>query len=301
MAFCNQCGQQLAENSKFCENCGAPVRIAEPKRGAHRETVYEGKLHKCPNCGEVLKSFTATCPACGHEFRGARVSQSVHEFALKLEQAKTNEQKITLIRNFPIPNTKEDVIEFMMLASTNIYGEMPKPLYDAWRVKVEQSYQKAILLFQNDANFSKIQTLYDETTKKVKKDETIHKFKSAGNTVVKTGNLLTKALPIIIRNALVFLGLLAFMKAIQIDRVGDNGVGYELLGGMLLVASAALLMRKSVRYTDIAIGAGGGLLTFYLAKLLDNGSGLQIFGVVALFLIFISFIKKTTSRSEKGE
>jgi len=28
------------------------------------------EIYKCPSCGEILKSYTANCPACGFELRG---------------------------------------------------------------------------------------------------------------------------------------------------------------------------------------------------------------------------------------
>ena len=42
-----------------------------------------------------------------------------------------------MIRNFPIPNAKEDIIEFMILASSNILGEDERDIYVAWIVKFE--------------------------------------------------------------------------------------------------------------------------------------------------------------------
>ena len=55
MAFCINCGQELAEGAKFCANCGKAV--TGENTTSQRKTVYEGNLHKCPNCGEVLNSF----------------------------------------------------------------------------------------------------------------------------------------------------------------------------------------------------------------------------------------------------
>lgn len=142
MAFCINCGQELAEGAKFCANCGKAV--TGESTISQRKTVYEGNLHKCPNCGEVLNSFVTNCPTCGHEIRDAQGVSSVRQLAIKLEQLESkrppkkgtnifaqifsggtqlqsiDEQKIDLIRNFSIPNTKEDVLEFIVLAAANI-------------------------------------------------------------------------------------------------------------------------------------------------------------------------------------
>lgn len=65
-----------------------------------------------------------------------------------------------MIRNFPIPNTKEDIIEFMILASSNILGEDERDIYEAWLAKFEQAYQKALILFAGDPDIVRIQQIY---------------------------------------------------------------------------------------------------------------------------------------------
>ena len=140
MSFCSNCGHVVVDGTKFCAKCGANVSDKVGQQQAERKMVYEGELQKCPNCGEVLKSFDLNCPACGHELRNRKSSSAVKEFALKLEAieasreyekprgffrspeaqqrvTKTDEQKISLINSFPVPNTKEDMLEFMVLAN----------------------------------------------------------------------------------------------------------------------------------------------------------------------------------------
>ena len=47
------------------------------------------------------------------------VSQSIKEFSEKLIKTNDIEQQVLLIRSYPIPNTKEDILEFMILAKSN--------------------------------------------------------------------------------------------------------------------------------------------------------------------------------------
>ena len=148
MVFCSKCGKQLNEDDLYCSECGMPVSMCNN----HRKAVYEGEIHKCPNCGEAVNSFVANCPTCGHEFRGANSSTSVREFAARIDEiemsrpaksfsfkkvfedqneiSETDRRKIALIRSFVIPNTKEDLFEFLVLASSNInmqrYNMFPK-------------------------------------------------------------------------------------------------------------------------------------------------------------------------------
>lgn len=218
--FCTYCGTRLDENAKFCKNCGKAVIIGNPinldsryydndeSNPTSRKTVYEGTLHKCPNCGEIVDALITNCPACGYEFRDATVSKSVNEFSRKLsdidwakapnssgnpslfkrifgtdfndisENEKLN-LKISLIKSFAIPNTKEDITEFIILASANIdlkvYGidkdkyEKQRELSDAWLAKMEQAYQKAKILFPSTNEFKKISHLVEEKEKQIKK------------------------------------------------------------------------------------------------------------------------------------
>ncbi|WP_051212485.1 zinc ribbon domain-containing protein [Butyrivibrio fibrisolvens] len=206
MAFCSECGQKIEQGAKFCSGCGKPIG---DNNGSQRKQVFEGNIHKCPNCGEVIKSFVTICPSCGFEFRDTKSSNAVKEFADKLEylqsqkkapsiisgvakslgigKSDNNEEKIlNMIRNFTVPNTKEDVFEFMILASSNINISAISAEYssdagansteelnamkarsDAWQSKMEQVYQKANIAFGSDPDFIKIRDLYDRTTKAI--------------------------------------------------------------------------------------------------------------------------------------
>lgn len=95
MAFCINCGQELADGAKFCANCGKAVNDSNSTE--QRKTVYDGVIHKCPNCGEVLTSFLANCPACGFEFNTKKVNSSLTEFIEEINECDRQ------IANNPIP------------------------------------------------------------------------------------------------------------------------------------------------------------------------------------------------------
>lgn len=204
MGFCINCGQPLAEGAHFCSNCG--VALGETNTEASsRKTVYDGELYKCPNCAERLDSFMTVCSTCGYELRGAKGASVVKEFAEKLEQIesvrieankfnsvmegvfgkfnKTDEQKINLIRSFAIPNTKEDIFEFMILAASNIdlklYGSTDatdkssskRAISDAWLAKFEQAYEKAKFSFAMSPDFLNIKEIYDKKIRRLEQEE----------------------------------------------------------------------------------------------------------------------------------
>ncbi len=162
MAFCSNCGKQLNAGAKFCDECGMPVLNTESKR----KTVFEGDIHKCPHCGETLKAFETVCPTCGTELRGARSSSAISALAEKLENTTSEKQRIVVIKNFPIPNTREDIFEFMLLASSNFDSSYyathlhEENISDAWLTKIEQCYSKAELSFGNHPDFERIESIY---------------------------------------------------------------------------------------------------------------------------------------------
>lgn len=194
MKYCINCGQKLADDAKFCANCGKAVGAPKNETTEQRKTVYEGEIHKCPHCGEILHAFVPVCPSCGHELRDTKSASSIREFSAKLEQIessrsktkfkwnpnrieKADEQKITLIRSFPIPNAKEDLFEFIVLAASNIVierydnpdavSESRKSVSDAWAAKLEQAYEKAKLNFGDTLEFNKVQEIYSQKHREI--------------------------------------------------------------------------------------------------------------------------------------
>lgn len=207
MAFCSSCGQKLKEGAKFCTSCGTPVEGSNNRR----EQIFEGNIHKCPNCGETIGAFCARCPSCGHEFRNAQASSAAKEFERKLQEIESQRasysnaaaaqkkgllgmhtydmealgvtlspidaQKISLIRSFPVPNTKEDILEFMTMATANAIDSAGAPttqteikINKAWEAKAKQIYQKARISFGAEPEFVEIQEMYDSMMTVVKKN-----------------------------------------------------------------------------------------------------------------------------------
>lgn len=195
MSFCISCGNPLVDGAKFCSECGAAQ--AGMVQNNQRRTVYDGEVHKCPNCAEILDSFLPKCPSCGYEFRGVKSVSSVQELASKLtdieakrtpkerklfssnsnEPDEIDEQKISLISTFPIPNTKEDLYEFLVMAASNIDTDSFKSsantreraVSKAWNAKFNQAYTKSMLLFVGDDRLSGIQALNKNIQHRIKK------------------------------------------------------------------------------------------------------------------------------------
>lgn len=295
MAFCVNCGQQIPAGAKFCPACGTTT-ILENSNAQYREIVYDGKLHKCPNCGELLSALTVACPACGYEIRGNKASNSIKEFAAHLVDTQNDTKKITLIQSFPIPNTKEDILEFMILASTCfnaneqlINATTKTALSSAWLTKVEQSYQKATLLFSNDADFSKIETVYTQVHSQLKASAHALKKKSILQLLLRTIGLW---------GGLVLL-IIAFI--IDISNQSSNTSVFHLGGAMIMIIGALIIGRKNNELTDVGIGATASLLAILLGMLLQekfdgNGSAMVLGGGITLVIVVIQLVRTSAKK-----
>lgn len=188
-------------------------KTTSKKKEAHegfsieRRQEYVGKVLKCPNCGAVISERTAICPECGMEITGKVALSSVQAFKEQLMELESHRKKrfggailamygtadpvdkqiVTLIKNFPIPNSVDDYLEFMMFAIANIdvklskkslmnSGQncqlsavtMPKAISDAWVLKMQQIYKKAEIIFPNDPVFEGMQKIYFDKMKELK-------------------------------------------------------------------------------------------------------------------------------------
>lgn len=200
MAFCTKCGNRLEPDTRFCSRCGTPTQAdVQPSSDSRRE-AWEGSVHKCPHCGAPVGSFDAYCPSCGNELRDKEAADSVAELSRRLDQiesernesgkkkgffAKAAEQnvvsdidqrKISLIRTYPIPNTVEDILEFVILASSNADPEAfssltpdvsRKAVSEAWVSKCEQAIRKAEVSFSGSLLVGRMNEMLKSAREKV--------------------------------------------------------------------------------------------------------------------------------------
>jgi hypothetical protein len=233
--FCSNCGKQLAEGSKFCNSCGIQV-VSSNQNSANskRKILFDGEIHKCPNCGSRLDAFEHKCKDCGYELRGSNVANVVKEFAEKLEKTDSVTKKNELISNFYIPNTKEDIYEFFILATSNLTTD--SNCEEAWKSKLEQTYHKAKLSFGNTSEFEYINKIYAKSMRN-------YKNKSLNRNLKQGWKYLLGALIVIIGISLIIFG---FFKG---SESGDEDSPYYVVGiiGLMLSITGPILFQKSIK------------------------------------------------------
>lgn len=168
------------------------ARIMESKKS---DKVNKNQIDKCPACGALRPAFAATCPECGYEFRDSK-SHVVSDLSNKLEEilkvAETKDwadhsfggafdnpgyqdthrnkwvvsQQREIIDNFPIPHTKEDVLELLYFIHPKVIGERNR-LTSIWIKKEVEIINRAKQIFaNNDQTLQTILTVEKECKKR---------------------------------------------------------------------------------------------------------------------------------------
>lgn len=159
----------------------------QPSPNSAPQSNKYGDVKKCPACGAMIEAFTARCPECGHEFSNIAANSSIQRLFEMLNQVeaeskeypdtilgsyarllgdsmanamggtKTIKRKKSIIQNFPVPTTKDDIIEFLSQAvplarKPGIFSqdEIAKTMYPVWKAKCEQVIIKAKFALRED-------------------------------------------------------------------------------------------------------------------------------------------------------
>jgi ribosomal protein L32 len=226
MAFLNKVGEVVGKASQGLSDTAQTVSSAaqetkdslarerqeqramkDAKRQEEKARVAE-QLKKCPQCGQQLSGISAICSLCGYEIRNAKTVSSVAKLTKeinKLNQKRntvtdaiasklsgrdskpTDEKIASLINNFIVPNSKEDIFEFMILAAGYMdakflagkkkVSDVADIVIKAWATKFEQTFQKAKFSFGQDSDFEKVQSLYDQKMQEIEESKSFAFFR----------------------------------------------------------------------------------------------------------------------------
>ena len=173
------------------------IKAAAPPVAAQK-TDKHGDVNKCPACNAIVQSYSAICSDCGHSFSNISAVSSVsklHEQLIAVESEERERdskeknqpnqsynifnpmasinamknlrvdieeiiltRKASIIQSFPIPNSKEDILEFLTMAvpecknkpSFIMMNTGKGKIYKAWYTKAEQIVMKAKFSLKED-------------------------------------------------------------------------------------------------------------------------------------------------------
>lgn len=154
-------------------------------------TIKHGDVNKCPSCGAVIVAGSVKCEDCGYVFRNItaissrqKLSDLVAEINQRdfttsgltgflgldlMKEERRDKARASAIYNFPVPTSKEDLLEFILfLAPQNdkrMIDNDQKETVKAYRMKYKECLTKAEIFFADDPQFQKI--LHPEPKKSV--------------------------------------------------------------------------------------------------------------------------------------
>ncbi len=154
----------------------------------------KGDIKKCPSCGAPIKSFASKCSDCGHEFTNIQTlisRQKIYDELDRIEKEergrkksvfekiggeqeiikRINSRKSSLIGLFPVPNSKEDLLDFfnLSIAESKKHGGMHDDgsLRRAWIAKSKALKSKIELDLKNDPHAILLLKEYESNRKTI--------------------------------------------------------------------------------------------------------------------------------------
>lgn len=169
------------------------IKSSAPATASPKSDKF-GDVKKCPACGSIAQSFQTKCIDCSHEFMNIEANASIEKLFKMLNEAedmrkddlqtnnpllamgglyakqfsnligpgKVDKKKMEIISNFPIPTTKNDILEFLSLAlpkskpignfltKNSPENKLHNDFVPIWKTKCEQIIMKAKFSMKED-------------------------------------------------------------------------------------------------------------------------------------------------------
>ena len=168
------------------------------------ESEKREKVAKCPNCGATIVGGLAACPDCGYAFNNKKANSSIEKLHAQLDEFNIRQEKrfdgssavgsivkgfgramgrgpekakMDIISNFPVPNTRNDLLEFLTMIKPqakstadnrglNIHNQ--EDMGYAYWLLYSNCINKAKISFSDDKDFASFFQYYDEQIEKTK-------------------------------------------------------------------------------------------------------------------------------------
>lgn len=134
-------------------------------------TEKRGNVVKCPHCGSPIQAGAVKCEECGYVFTNVKANRSSELLASMLQgyvnkkyehESDKGQDMANVIRNFPVPTSKEDMIEFIAsmlpktFQTTADEGDSAHYLPPAYLAKLEECILKAKVSFPGDPQIEEL-------------------------------------------------------------------------------------------------------------------------------------------------
>ena len=153
----------------------AKMRPTPPIQPAQSNKM--GNVMKCPSCGAPYEPGTGKCSVCGHVFQNIEAIKSSVKLAEGIQKmmemagkkifsdqiSETSLSKIgNYISTFPLPNAKDDLLDFILNLDTKRKGNDHYKLIDAYNTKYREAVNKAKVLFPGDVQLEQAIAMTDK-------------------------------------------------------------------------------------------------------------------------------------------
>lgn len=100
--FCKNCGNEIKEKGKFCQNCGTPViayelEVIEEELNT-ADNVSEVRIF-CRNCGTEIKTENEFCPECGISVTSVLMSSLVYTLTKVIEKYDKESMPVDIVKS----------------------------------------------------------------------------------------------------------------------------------------------------------------------------------------------------------
>lgn len=174
---CPACGAILQSFQTACPDCGhefinvesvqsaqklfdqlQAVELRKSDRLTQHEVEKQRRLDELSrrhnSDGTLVKLFGGQKR---HELQDEEREDLIRELNKHVDviEREAKSEKANIIKNFPIPNTKEDLMELLAMATSNSYDNdgVVGPEEEVWIQKADQIYQKIVVCAGKDKNF----------------------------------------------------------------------------------------------------------------------------------------------------
>lgn len=145
-----------------------------------------GSVRKCPSCGALVEASAVKCAECGYIFVGIEANNSIVRFSEQLaeienrfskqgrfgeeEDSRHTREVVSAISNFPVPTTKEDLLEFILFVQPKTKhhsdeSEEEDKIVTAYHHKYVECIEKAKIFFSDDPQFQLLFDKYSDSKK----------------------------------------------------------------------------------------------------------------------------------------